>query len=180
MINKPLFFRVLQTRKLDNKRILETVVPYLGIDTSREQTYPAHALTQSVILKMSYNWKDMTSYELEYSRHLLPLLGTLVEDLKDTYTYKNFTLFRALFVVLPAGATIHPHTDNGESFHKTHRIHYALKTNKDVDFIVDGVKLPFMEHPCIEINNLALHSVVNNGTEDRVHLIVDVYDKDNC
>jgi aspartyl/asparaginyl beta-hydroxylase (cupin superfamily) len=77
---------------------------------------------------------------------------------------------------LLAGGTIHPHVDAHPSFSVGHRIHVPLKTNDDVQFIVEGERIIMEEGEAYELNNLLNHGVHNGGKEDRIHLIFDYMD----
>ena len=88
-------------------------------------------------------------------------------------TYPNYKIRRSMLVLLPAGKDVEQHTDMGYHLENVHRIHVPIKTNKDVTFLVGNKVVPMEEGSVVEINNNIPHSVKNNSTEDRVHLIVD-------
>lgn len=77
---------------------------------------------------------------------------------------------------LKAKGGIKPHIDAAPYFEKQHRLHIPLKTNPDCWFFVRGEGWRMLPGEIWEINNIHVHSVVNDGDEDRIHLIVDYYD----
>ena len=56
---------------------------------------------------------------------------------------------------------------------KSHRIHLPLVTNDGVKFNVGDTTKNLLPGELWEINNRHRHTVKNNGTEDRVHMIMD-------
>lgn len=75
---------------------------------------------------------------------------------------------------LAPGAAIRPHRDaelayeNGEA-----RLHVPILSNPAVEFVVDGARVDMVPGTCWYINANLAHHVVNRGTEDRIHLVVD-------
>jgi hypothetical protein len=59
-----------------------------------------------------------------------------------------------------------------------HKIHVPLLTNERVVFFVDGVGYHFVEGEAVEVSNMAVHAVENNGDTDRIHLIFEYVDAD--
>ena len=72
------------------------------------------------------------------------------------------------------GAEISPHSDVGASQY-VHKIHVPLITNSETVLQVGerAEHLPVGE--MFEINNKAVHSVINGGDEDRIHFIFECY-----
>jgi quercetin dioxygenase-like cupin family protein len=80
---------------------------------------------------------------------------------------------RMLFVKLIPGGSIPLHFDTGRSMRTSHRIHLALVTNDEVKFTVGNTTKNLLPGELWEINNRRKHTVMNNGTEGRVHMIMD-------
>jgi len=78
-----------------------------------------------------------------------------------------------IFVKLKPGAKIPLHTDSASVHYTNKRVHIVLKTNKDVNFKINNKDHNFTIGQVVEINNMVEHGVFNNGTEERIHLIVD-------
>ena len=53
-----------------------------------------------------------------------------------------------------------------------------LQTNPHVVFEIDGIGYHLPEGEAVEVNNMAVHAVVNRGDSDRIHLIFEYYDVD--
>lgn len=107
-----------------------------------------------------------------------PLLPTQVlESCKYFNEILNDFLFEKTAVrlmQLNAGAVIKPHTDNCLGYEDGFfRIHIPVITNPDVEFILDGERLIMGEGECWYIDANFTHSVTNNGTENRIHLVID-------
>ncbi|SDL79187.1 Aspartyl/Asparaginyl beta-hydroxylase [Pedobacter sp. ok626] len=82
-------------------------------------------------------------------------------------------------LALSPGSIIKPHKDLGCSYTDGNfRIHIPILTNKDVLFTVDGHNLFLDEGACWYIDFSNTHSIKNNGTTNRVHLIMDCIKND--
>jgi len=78
------------------------------------------------------------------------------------------------FLNLQAGAVIKPHRDNELAFEKGEaRLHFPVITNTRVSFNIENERIPLQEGDCWYINANITHSVVNNGSTDRIHLVID-------
>jgi quercetin dioxygenase-like cupin family protein len=75
---------------------------------------------------------------------------------------------------LAPGSVIKPHKDPGCAYHDgTFRIHIPVVTNPEVYFTIEEDKLQLLAGECWYMNFSATHSIVNQGTTSRVHLIMD-------
>ncbi|MFN8396732.1 MAG: aspartyl/asparaginyl beta-hydroxylase domain-containing protein [Bacteroidia bacterium] len=73
-----------------------------------------------------------------------------------------------------AGGEIKTHRDMGLGYPDgTFRLHVPLLTNAEVDFVVDGKRLPMQPGECWFADFSLPHSVHNRGKTDRVHLVID-------
>lgn len=86
----------------------------------------------------------------------------------------NCEVYAVRLMNLKKGATIKPHRDkelcfeNGEA-----RLHIPIFTNDQVAFYSQNNLIPMREGECWYINANITHSVQNNGTSDRIHLVID-------
>jgi hypothetical protein len=75
---------------------------------------------------------------------------------------------------LAAGSSIRRHRDyylgpeDGEV-----RLHVPVRTNADVDFVLDDQRVPMAEGELWFLNFNKYHSVDNRSREDRIHLVID-------
>jgi quercetin dioxygenase-like cupin family protein len=75
---------------------------------------------------------------------------------------------------LAPGSNIKPHKDQGCAYHDgVFRIHIPIVTNPEVYFTIEEEKLQLLAGECWYMNFSATHSIVNEGTTSRVHLIMD-------
>lgn len=78
------------------------------------------------------------------------------------------------FLRLAAGSTIREHRDPGLSVEEgVFRLHLPVRTNDEVEFLVGGQQVVLGEGECWYLNFDLPHALVNRGTSDRVHLVVD-------
>ena len=80
---------------------------------------------------------------------------------------------RIVLAMLKGNSSIATHRDGGESLLNNQRIHIPIITNEHVLFTVSRTTRNLEVGSITEINNEKLHSVENNSSEDRVHLIID-------
>jgi len=77
-------------------------------------------------------------------------------------------------LALSPGSIIKPHKDRGCSYQEgSFRIHIPIRTNKAVDFTIDGTKLFLEEGTCWYMDFGKTHHIENRGENNRIHLIMD-------
>ena len=80
----------------------------------------------------------------------------------------------ARLLSLRRGAIIKPHRDVELAFERGEaRLHIAILTNPDVEFLVEDRRVVMEAGTCWYINANLTHRVANRGDTDRVHLVVD-------
>lgn len=83
-------------------------------------------------------------------------------------------ILTARILRLGVGAEIKPHRDHELGYENNNfRIHIPITTNKDVQFVLDDTRLRMLPGECWYTNVNYIHSVINSGKTDRVHLVVD-------
>lgn len=140
--------------------------------TFRQDTFDVHKQTETI--PIIYN-EDFDKDILDKSHHyhvFIKLLGEI--ESKLLMKYSTGFIVRAILVKLPPKCSIAPHQDQGKSLEETFRYHLPIKTNPDVLFTVGGETKHLEKSLLWEIKNTdKIHSVVNNGNTDRIHLIID-------
>ena len=102
-----------------------------------------------------------------------PLLGHC-PYVREVLAYFQCPQQSVRFLRLKPGAVIKPHTDLALSFEEGEaRLHIPVRTNPDVRFVLDGRRIVMAEGECWYSDFTLVHSVENQGTTDRVHLVVD-------
>lgn len=94
------------------------------------------------------------------------------------YGYARADFPRVMLARMAPGGVIKPHRDANPAAKWPHKIHVPIKTNDKVIFFVDGTGYRFAEGEAVEVNNMGVHAVVNEGDSDRIHLIFEYYDLD--
>ncbi len=147
-------------------------------DTTRQEMLcgrGSHKDTESIILRFSSNNIPLVYHNRERFENFIDLIMPVLKKANEFYQYEYFDAHRILIAKLAPNGVIKIHKDKGEGFHISHRVHWSLKTNKEVVFKIDDVILPFEKGKIIEISNLDKHSVINDSDEERLHLIFDCY-----
>lgn len=75
---------------------------------------------------------------------------------------------------LSPGSRIKEHVDHDLAAENgTARLHVPIVTNDDVDFRLNGTRIVLNEGECWYLRLCDRHSVANNGSSDRIHLVID-------
>jgi hypothetical protein len=109
-------------------------------------------------------WKDMLSPIMEFAAKSLG------------YTECRFP--RVMLARMPAGGQISRHSDGAASYY-VHKIHVPLITNSKTIFHIGNKSKHLPPGEIYEVNNKRLHSVKNDGEQDRIHLIFECYNMDD-
>ena len=134
-------------------------------------------------IEMNDKWKEENK-ELTFELQDTPLFEHFPE-VRELLKPFGQTFHRVRFMRLkPGGGELERHTDqvdpdSGGSIGKLARLHFPIKTNKDVLFTVchtDGTerKVHMKEGECWFLDTRKPHQAINGGTEERIHLVVDV------
>lgn len=142
--------------------------------TYRQEEFDVHRQTESIVLLFcDEDWPDGEVHKEAGWKRLSDIAMPLIDDIIRTHYEPGGTVLRAMAAKLKAGGIINPHKDAAPSFHIGHRIHIPIVTHRGVRFTIEGVPYKFDVGQAYEINNQKTHSVLNRGTEDRIHFIFD-------
>ncbi len=155
-------------------------------DVTRQQTFDIHKSTQSIRLvdniEPGTTKAKVHPLYAELKQELAPVLGAVKRDIdkrvnakKLEKEYGKSCFVRIVLARLDEQGEIRRHKDTGESLMYVHRVHCPLITNDSCDFHVGDSTRKLGVGEIVEINNRRLHGVENNGSQKRVHLIVDYY-----
>ena len=84
------------------------------------------------------------------------------------------TIGRIVVAKLKPGAIIAEHIDEGKYCQEHDRFHFVVSTNPDVWFKCNGHPKHLEVGKIWWLDNKSLHSVENNGSTDRIHIVVDI------
>ena len=107
-----------------------------------------------------------------WSPILLPIMHEAVRE----YGFVAPEFPKAMLARLEAGQVIDPHRDGAGSNLLTHKIHVPLQTNPGATFCAGGEVRHLERGHAYEVNNVGRHSARNDGPQDRIHLIFEVFD----
>jgi len=139
----------------------------------RQNAYEVHRQTRSLVLVFCDGWPEMKVTKEPAWDELKDVAVPLMHDILAQHYPPGGTIIRAMAAKLVAGGIITPHRDAHPSFVHSHRIHIPISTNPGVRFMIGGRPYRFEVGQAYEINNQKHHSVMNNGSEDRVTFIFD-------
>jgi hypothetical protein len=126
--------------------------------------------------------KDLKDWRTDYERPLWAQWQALLQPVLDAavrpYGYARGVFPRVMLARMAPGGIIQPHRDNMPAALWPHKIHVPLLTNDKVGFYIEPHTYHFPVGEAVEVNNLDVHAVKNEGDSDRIHLIFEYYDPD--
>lgn len=105
---------------------------------------------------------------------LEPVLAAAVAP----YGYARGVFPRVMLARMAPGGVILPHQDAMPAAKWPHKVHVPLVTNEDVIFRCGDEYRHLKEGVAVEVNNMGVHAVKNDGPTHRTHLIFEYYDAD--
>lgn len=174
-IQKDFNFKILGSLNVENlKEKIKTIPKEEWEKFEHRKSFFGQENTNCLAIKFN---KDVASRVFSFDYENEFLLNFFDKELKDCYEiikqYYSGQPYRVMITELIANKNIDPHVDAGYHLENTHRIHLCIKTNDDVDFIVNDEKIELKEGLLFEINNQREHAVFNRSSENRLHLIID-------
>ena len=141
----------------------------------RQETYEVHRQTESIVMVFTdgSGWPSIEVRKETGWDWLAETAGPLMNSIIEKHLAPGGVIVRAMAARMAPGGVIRPHRDSHPSFHASHRIHIPLATNSRVRFTIDGRPYRFEVGHAYEINNQLTHSVMNKGSDYRVHFIFD-------
>lgn len=101
-----------------------------------------------------------------------PLIKPILDILKKYYNFNYHTSFLAK---LKSNGKIGIHSDSGKFLIDCHRIHVPIKTNEKVVYWINNKEYYWEKGFIYEFDNTLPHGVFNNSDEERIHLIINLY-----
>lgn len=139
----------------------------------RQKQFDVHRHTKSIVMIFAEGWPDIRLARYPGWDILAHLAMPIIEKIVRTHYKPGGAIIRAMVANLVKGGVIAEHYDAAPSFAVGHRIHVPLQTNDGVVFTIDGEPYKLAVGEAYELNNLLDHAVVNEGDDDRYHLIFD-------
>ena len=146
-----------------------------GEQELRQQQFDVHNETRSILYVWTHPLGSYAAPDILINRHIDELSEAVwasAERIKNTFGGIS-KIVRLMLAKVPPGGSIKPHFDGG-NLTQIHRCHHVITSNERVEFNIDINTYNFKEGEVFEFNNQKLHSVKNNGSTDRIHLICDI------
>ena len=148
-------------------------------NASKPNRFEALDATRHIVFRFVASLKDWrTSYGRPLWSEWAETLQPVMDAATVQYGYLRGAFPRVMLARMTPGGVILPHRDQNPAAKWPHKIHVPLQTNDKVTFFVDEVGYHFEEGEAVEVNNMGVHSVRNEGDTDRIHLIFEYYDLD--
>jgi len=152
------------------------------IVTGRQDVFMPHRETKSIFLKsvpdpVAKDDRDMmfeTGHLRTWDECALyqESIDSILNELSNLYEIEEWA---ASLIMLPAGKEIYKHRDVYPAPENLKRMHIPVQTNPQVIFQCGKVSGHLELDTVYEVRNLTyMHRVINGGTTDRIHLIIDI------
>ena len=138
----------------------------------RQTEYAVHSQTLSIPYQWLHNGISFDNIDL---------METYEQDIKINLPVDALlkecpgTVVKLALVNLPAGHSIPEHVDGSHSLELVHRCHLPIISNPNVQFGIDSEVFYMQPGIWYEFDNTRPHFVANNSTQDRIHLLCDIY-----
>ncbi len=153
-------------------------------DESRQEIFDAHTHTQTIKLLFDADYRHTKPTRHDMLDELWSLIEPLASEIiainsrtmrqrKIIAKYGPGYFIRMVLIKLKAHSKITKHVDDGYSLKRCHRVHIPIISNEECFFSVGKTSLNMRSGEMWEINNRQIHAVENNGSEARVHMILD-------
>jgi len=176
--------------KMDNFKLIDTFDPApIAAELTKSQFWDwlnlrrndptlQHTNVKDIVLRFQSVMYDSTyqtffeSLKCEdyFSQRYHPKTMNVVYDF-----FPIHLLGRVMVANLKPSGYIGYHIDEGNYAKKHDRYHFVVTSNNQVSFTSGNESCHMKPGEIWWFNNQALHSVANEGTEDRIHIIVDVW-----
>jgi Aspartyl/Asparaginyl beta-hydroxylase len=148
-------------------------------NAAKPNRFEALDRTRHIVFRFVRNfddWRHSDNHRLwpEWRALLEPVMAQATKH----YGYARGAYPRIMLARMAPAGVIHPHRDANPSAKWPHKIHVPLTTNDKVTFYVEGVGYHLPEGEAVEVNNMGVHAVKNEGATDRIHLIFEYFDLD--
>ena len=148
-------------------------------DASKPNRFETLDRTRHIVFRFVKDLKDWrTDYERPLWNEWKSLLQPVLDAAVKPYGYARGVFPRVMLARMAPGGIIQPHRDNMPAALWPHKIHVPLLTNDKVGFYIEPTTYHFPVGQAVEVNNLDVHAVKNEGDSDRIHLIFEYYDPD--
>jgi hypothetical protein len=169
-----------------NKNLLNIIEDWeWKYNTQRQETFSQHKDTETILLRFKPPWildlEKSNRYSGEqYYLHTYPSFSkyqSFVSDYLNLFSKKyRISDYGCMIVKLKSGGYIPPHIDTGNYFINGSRIHVPIKTSRKALFYLDDKKINMKVGKFYQIDNTNIeHSVSNDGSDDRIHIIFDLF-----
>jgi len=139
----------------------------------RQDTYETHKETKCIPLLYDEKYLHQRGQETEFY-HLFEQDIDNIQNKLNTFYNTNGEIIRIEIVKMPSQSNVRMHYDSGYSLTIDSRLHIPIQTNSKVIFTIGESTRNLKVGEIWEINNTnKLHGVSNNGSEDRIHMIID-------
>jgi Aspartyl/Asparaginyl beta-hydroxylase len=140
----------------------------------RKSMFPSSTndIYDSILIRHSSEYSTKTIRNMPLYEKYATVINPILDFIRQFYRVDDYVAF--LSRLGPEGV-IATHRDSGEFLERVHRLHIPIQTNSDCFYLVENNTVHMKVGTLYEIDNQREHGVVNQGTSDRIQLVVNVY-----
>ena len=146
-------------------------------DATKENRYGCFMHTRHVVFRfIPGNRTPLVFYSTPIWRVWQRLLLPVMAQASTAYGFVAPVYPKAMLARLEAGREIPLHEDTGGSHPFVHKVHVPIETNPRATLTAGDANFPLEAGHAFEVNNLSMHGACNEGDEDRIHFIFEVFE----
>ncbi|MBV0913045.1 aspartyl/asparaginyl beta-hydroxylase domain-containing protein [Anianabacter salinae] len=151
---------------------------WMSEDERKENKFSVFHSTRHIVFRFIEGNNDpRAAYETQAWVVWRPLVQPIMDQVAAACGLTRPEFPKAMFARLLAGRVIDRHIDGRGSNPKVHKIHVPLVTNSGAIFSVGDENFHMPVGQAYEVNNIVPHGARNDGAEDRVHLIFEMFER---
>ena len=148
-------------------------------NASKPNRFDALSSTRHIVFRFISSPQSWTqSYDRPIWAAFRDVVMPVVEQAIAPYGYARPVFPRVMLARMAPGGVIHPHVDANPAARWPHKIHVPLTTHPQCTFLAGGEWRHLPAGRAVEVNNMQMHAVRNDGDIDRIHLMFELYDPD--
>ncbi len=146
-------------------------------DARKENAFPCFHDTRHIVFRFIEGNRDPRRFYSNPSWSVWEtLLMPVMRQAVSFYGFSDPLFPKAMLARLAAGRKIDLHYDGAGSNLLTHKIHVPLITNPGARFLTGDREHALAVGRAYEVNNIGLHGAANEGVDDRIHFIFEVFE----
>lgn len=145
-------------------------------NASKPNKFGVFSTTEHIVFRFIDDFRDHRNFhDRPLWEEWKPFIEPILRNAVAPFEYAKGAHPRIMLAKLSAQSEIGRHKDGAPAAQFPHKIHVPLFTNPECFFVVGGQSFHMEVGKAYEVNNNDIHSAVNGGDTDRIHLIFEYF-----